>query len=114
MSKLQKERAGEAAYRHGHAGKWRKHGESPTYKAWLGMRSRCTHRSRPDFKYYGGRGVTYCERWNSFINFLDDMGEVPKGLTLDRIDPYGRYEPTNCRWATRQQQADNQRRFKEE
>ena len=62
------------------------------------------------FKYYGGRGVEMCNRWDSFENFLFDMGERPADTTIDRINPFGNYEPTNCRWSSRQVQANNKRR----
>lgn len=76
------------------------------------MLSRCRHPSNASYPYYGGRGITVCDRWNpkaggSFLNFLADMGERPKGKTLDRIDVDGNYEPSNCRWATREEQTAN-------
>lgn len=75
------------------------------------MIARCEDSKRENFRYYGGLGVTVCERWRkSFSAFLEDMGERPAGKTIDRIDTYGIYEPGNCRWATAKEQRANQRR----
>lgn len=85
-----------SSYRHG----W---SQTPTYKSWNAMRSRCRDESNASYPLYGGRGITVCERWDtSFENFLEDMGERP-GLDyqIDRRDPDGNYEPGNCRWITR-------------
>lgn len=75
-----------------------KHGMygTPTYKSWAEMKSRCDHPERSSGNY---QNIRYCERWSEFVNFFEDMGERPEGTSLDRIDPYGNYEPSNCRWA---------------
>lgn len=82
---------------------------SSTYITWVNMHQRCTNPKRRGFKDYGGRGITVCERWQKFENFLADMGERPPGLSIDRVNNDGNYEPGNCRWATRVEQNRNQR-----
>lgn len=80
-----------------------------TYRSWRAMRVRCYDSSHENFKYYGGRGICVCDRWHVFVNFYEDMGARPKDTTLDRINPDGNYEPSNCRWATSKEQALNRR-----
>lgn len=82
------------------------------YRVWQAMRQRCENPKNTEFRHYGGRGIKVCERWSTFENFLNDMGSPPIGLTLDRRDNDGHYELSNCRWATRAQQNQNQRRTK--
>jgi hypothetical protein len=89
-----------SAYKHGWAG-------TPTYWSWNSMRSRCRDPKNASYPYYGGRGITVCERWAEFENFLADMGARPGGMTLDRINGDGNYEPGNVRWATKAQQSEN-------
>lgn len=95
--------------KHGHANSDTGGRPSPTYRGWRAMRQRCEDVNNNAYMDYGGRGITICERWKIFSNFLADMGERPKGRTLDRIDVDGNYEPGNCRWATWPEQALNKR-----
>jgi hypothetical protein len=79
------------------------------YRCWLAIHSRCSNQNQKSWKHYGGRGISVCERWSSFENFLLDMGDRPVGCSIDRINNDGNYEPGNCRWATRKTQNDNKR-----
>ena len=90
--------------------KWNNPSGTRTYYAWRSMRNRCSSRSNASWDHYGGRGITFCDRWKSYDLFFEDMGECPDGHSLERINNDGNYEPANCKWATLREQLNNQRR----
>ena len=94
---------------HGH----RSEGMSPTYKSWNHMMQRCSNPKNSKYYMYGGKGITVCDEWKDFNNFLRDMGERPENTTIDRIDSTKGYYPENCRWADVDTQSKNRNYFRD-
>jgi len=80
-----------------------------TYNIWCGIKKCCENPQATNYYWYGMAGVTICERWQDFRNFLADMGDCPEGLEIDRINPAKGYEPDNCRWTTHKENCNNRR-----
>lgn len=81
----------------------------PLYHTWENMRARCNNPNNTGYRWYGARGIKVCKKWNDFAKFVKDIGEKPEGMTLDRIDNNGNYEPDNVRWVNQVKQGRNAR-----
>lgn len=92
------------SFKHGHS---LGAGESREYGIWSGMKQRCNNPASPNYHRYGGRGITHCDRWHDFAEFLKDMGDAPEGMSLERIDNDKGYSHENCKWATSKEQSRN-------
>jgi hypothetical protein len=109
---LKSERSRANHFKHGHCD--RRHGKvTRIYQCWQNMKQRCNNPNVPNFKDYGGRGISYCEQWEPFLPFYADtlgsVGDVPEGKSLDRVNNDGNYQPDNWQWATRAEQNRNKR-----
>lgn len=94
---------------HGHS---RKNAHTRTYNIWEGLSKRCDNTKNHAYKYYGAKGIFVCEKWQDFVGFLDDMGECPPNMSLDRINGNDGYYKENCRWSDRNTQARNRSNVK--
>ncbi len=105
---LHKEQLVARSTKHGHC---RRNHVSSEYNSWSSLLERCNNPRCSEYRNYGGRGITVCQRWlNSYSNFFEDMGPKPgPEYSIDRIDVNGNYEPSNCRWATTKEQNENKR-----
>jgi hypothetical protein len=104
---IRREKNVDRCTRHGHS---KRGALTATWNSWRGMIERCASHDHIAYARYGGRGISVCDRWKDFANFIADMGPRPKGLSLDRFpNNDGNYEPGNCRWATQSEQRKNQR-----
>lgn len=92
----------------------KKHGlhGTPLYRVWCSMLHRCNNPNAPFYNRYGGRGIKVCDRWSKFENFLDDMGQRPEGMTIDRTNNDGNYEPGNCKWVSHKENCNNRNKRK--
>ena len=87
----------------------RRHGmiDTPTYKSWANMKDRCLRKANKEYRWYGGKGITVCDRWLHFIEFFEDMGVMPDGYSIERIDTEKGYFKENCKWIPRRDQGKN-------